>query len=262
MADTVLERVKKAVQIPVGIKIGPTLDPLETIIPSWEKLGLDFLTAHNAPSGLVIDVNQEVPFGVPSTAGYALGRTFLPYSLARIIRIRRATPLPVIGVGGIGEPDDLLQYLLCGTPLAGVGSALYFHGPNLMDHLYDGLTDWMSKKGYDSIGEFLGKVYPMIQDPASLGSREKYPYAIPPDCPYVPFVDVNSCKKCGTCERSCIYDVISLDKKTGNLCVDESCCWSCGFCVGICPEGALKLVERKNKDRVIWENRGIAASFQ
>jgi len=259
--DAILGHVKKAVHVPVGIKIGPTLDPLEVFAASWENLGLNFLTAHNAPPGLVIDVEQETPLGVPSTAGYAMGRTFLPYSLARVVRIRRATALPVIGVGGIGEPGDLLQYLLCGTHLAGVGSALYFHGPDLMDRLYGGLVEWMERKGYGCLGDFLGKVFPMVQEPARLASMEKYPHVTPPDCPYVPEVDAEACKKCGRCVRSCIYESLTLERETGDLRVDETRCWSCGFCVGICPEGALRLVDRQKRERTIWENRGIAAPF-
>lgn len=262
LADAILARVKNEVRVPVGVKIGPALEPLESITSRWEELGLDFVSAHNAPAGLVIDTEQEVPFGVPSTAGYAMGRAFLPYSLGRVFRIRKATSLPVIGTGGVGEPDDLLQYLLCGAALVGVGSGLYFHGPDLMDRLYGGLLQWMERKGYLSIKDFIGKVFPMIREPGDLCAVEKYPHAIPPECPYAPSVDRDSCKKCGRCERSCIYGVLALDRKTGELLVDESRCWSCGFCVGICPEGALRLVDRKDKGRTIWGNRGIAASFK
>ena len=259
--EAILERVKATVSTPVGVKIGPALEPLETIVARWQGLGLDFITAHNAPAGLVIDVEKEVPFGAPSLAGYAMGRTFLPYSLARVVRIRKATSLPVIGVGGIGRAEDLIQYLLCGTPLAGVGSALYFHGPELMDRLYQGLRDWMGKKGYGSVEDFLGKVFPLIRDPESLGRKERFPHTLPPECPYLPLVDPDSCQRCGRCARACIYGALSLDEETGALAIDGSRCWSCGFCVGLCPHGALTLVDREKRERIIWDNKGMARSF-
>ena len=88
----ILSQVKSRSNIPVGLKIGPTLEPLETVVANWEAAGTDFFTAHNALGGLFIDVEREVPFGAPSTCGYAMGRTFLPYSLARVVRIHSTSP--------------------------------------------------------------------------------------------------------------------------------------------------------------------------
>jgi ferredoxin len=191
-----------------------------------------------------------------------MGRTFLPYSLARVVRIRKTSSIPVIGVGGIGEPQDLIQYLLCGTPLAGVGSALYFHGPTLLDRLHKGLSNWMGEKGYTSVKEFLGRVFPLIRDPMDLVAREKHPHTVPPDCPYAPVVDTDACRQCGRCERACIYGVLRLNRETGALEIDASRCWSCGFCVGICPEGALALVDRTGKAGIVWNNQGTAIPFR
>ena len=125
--------------IPVGLKLSPTLEPLEAFVATCEDAGLDFITAHNAPGGIVIDVENEVPFGAPSIGGYVMGRSFLPYSLGRVVRIRKASNVPVIGVGGIYEAQDALQYILCGCPMVGIGSAMYFKGPQILDNLYKSL---------------------------------------------------------------------------------------------------------------------------
>jgi dihydroorotate dehydrogenase (NAD+) catalytic subunit len=125
-ANHIISEVKKNTSIPVGLKLSPTLEPLETFVAACENAGLDFITAHNAPGGIVIDVEKEVPFGAPSIGGYVMGRSFLPYSLGRVVRIKKTSNLPVIGVGGIYEAQDALQYLLGGCPMVGIGSALYF----------------------------------------------------------------------------------------------------------------------------------------
>lgn len=262
MLAEIISRVKTGTSIPVGIKIGPTLEPLEPFIASLGKDSLDFITAHNAPSGILIDVEREVPFGAPSIGGYAVGRAFLPYSLARVVRILRETDIPVIGVGGISSPGDALQYLLCGCALVGIGSALYFHGFDILDRIVHGIVAWMQKKNYRSIDEFRGKALPLIRNPAELGSLESYPYAMPPDCPYAPVVNERECVLCGLCEKTCIYDVFKIDRERSAVDVDEERCWSCGFCVGICPAGAIELRDRKNRNRVIWNNQGTAASFE
>ena len=261
-AGDIISRVKKSTAIPVGLKLSPTLEPLEAFITTCVDAGLDFVTAHNAPGGIVIDVDNEVPFGAPAVGGYVMGRAFLPYSLGRIVRIRQAADIPVIGVGGIYEAQDALQYLLCDCPLVGVGSAMYFEGPQILDTIQAGISEWMQTKGYAAVSEFQGKALRHIKNPGSLKSAEKYPYTTPPDCPYVPAINPEVCTLCGTCETTCIYKVFTVDERQSKVFIDENKCWSCGFCVGICPAGAIELRDRNNKDRLIWNNQGMAESFQ
>ena len=260
-AGDIISRVKKNTSIPVGLKLSPTLEPLEAFITTCIDAGLDFITAHNAPGGIVIDVDNEVPFGAPTVGGHVMGRVFLPYSLGRIVRIRQVANIPIIGVGGIYEAQDALQYLLCGCPLVGIGSAMYFEGPQILDTIHAGICDWMQTRGYAALSEFQGKALRHIKNPGSLKSEEKYPYTTPPDCPYVPLIDTEMCTLCGTCETTCIYQVFAVDERQSKVFIDESKCWSCGFCVGICPAGAIELRHRQNKDRLIWNNQGVAKSF-
>ena len=147
------------------------------------------------------------------------------------------------------------------SSLVGIGSAMYFEGPQILDTLHDGISDWMQTKGYAAVSEFQGKALRHIKNPGSLKSEEKYPYTTPPDCPYVPVIDTAVCTLCGTCETTCIYQVFAVDERQSKVFIDENKCWSCGFCVGICPAGAIELRDRQNKDRLIWNNQGVAESF-
>jgi dihydroorotate dehydrogenase/NAD-dependent dihydropyrimidine dehydrogenase PreA subunit len=260
-ASHIIAEVKKNTSIPVGLKLSPTLEPLEAFVAACEDAGLDFITAHNAPGGIVIDVEHETPFGAPSIGGYVMGRSFLPYSLGRVVRIKMASNVPVIGVGGIYEAQDALQYLLCGCPLVGIGSAMYFKGPQILETLNADISSWMNKKGYRSIEEFQGKAFNQIKDSPSVKAEEKYPFIVPPECPYVPVVDEDACVLCGECETTCIYNVLKVDKNKNQVLIDEDKCWSCGFCVGICPTGAIELRNRQDKKRVIWNNQGLAVPF-
>jgi ferredoxin len=260
-ASHIVSEVKKNTSIPVGLKLSPTLEPLETFVAACEDAGLDFITAHNAPGGIVIDVDNETPFGAPSIGGYVMGRSFLPYSLGRVVRIKKASKVPVIGVGGVYEAQDALQYLLGGCPIVGIGSALYFKGVQILDTLSRDIADWMKKKGYFSIEEFQGKAFQQIKDPPELKSGEKFPYTIPPRCPYIPQIDKDTCVLCGECQTSCIYNVFNVEQSKKQVTIDEDRCWSCGFCVGICPSEAITLRDRNHKDRVVWNNQGLAMPF-
>ncbi len=261
-AGQIIAQVKKNTTIPIGLKLSPTLEPLELFVKTCIKAGLDFITAHNAPSGIVIDIDKEIPFGAPSLGGYVMGRAFLPYSLGRVVRIRKAADIPVIGVGGIYEAQDALQYLLCGCPLVGIGSAIYFEGLKVLNKIEKGISDWMQTKNYGSIKEFRGNAFLHIKSPDSVKSKERYPYVLPPECPWVPQIDDELCTRCGICVTSCIYDVLKKDEKNKKIVIDEKKCWSCGFCVGVCSSSAIKLVDQSDHKRMIWNNHGFAKSFQ
>lgn len=259
-AVRILRAVLTSSVLPVGVKIGPTLEPLESAAVTLEETGAAFLTAHNAPGGIVVDVDREEPFGAPAVGGYAPGRAFLPMSLARVVRVRKASTLPVVGVGGVSNHRDALQYVLVGCPLVGVGSALYFEGPALMERLHRGLMRWMRQKGYATLEGVIGRVFPQIENVAALGARELHPYSVPPDCPYIPVADAEACTGCETCVRGCIYGALEINE-AGCVEVDADRCWSCGFCVGVCPEGALSLRDRRDPDLVVWNNQGTAQPF-
>jgi len=120
----------------------------------------------------------------------------------------------------------------------------------------------MQRKGYQSIEEFRGKVFLLIEGSGSLRSRDKSPFTMPPDCPYIPMIDDEACSFCGTCEGGCIYGVFKIYKKESKVIINENRCWSYGFCVGVCPSEAIELRDRYDRERVIWNNEGMAAPFK
>ncbi len=260
-SGAIVRSVAEKVTIPVGPKISPMVEPLSSLAQSWSDAGASFITAHNAPSGVMIDVESEVPYGAPAVGGYVMGRTFLPWSLARVVQIQKAVTIPVIGVGGIFDWSDAIRYMLCGCPAIQVCSGAYFQGLRVFEQIRAGIVSWMESKGYDSIESFKGKVLPLIAPSSQLKDNEKFPYDMPPDTPYVPLIDDDKCTLCRACERGCIYDVFEQTRAGCAMLVHDKRCWSCGFCVGLCPEGAISLVDRKDPSKVVWAGEGMAKSF-
>ncbi len=258
----IIESVGRSSHIPFGVKISPMMEPLVDAVKGWAERDISFVTAHNAPSGIYVDVEEEVPFGAPAMGGYLIGRPFLPLSLGRVVQILKAVDTPVFGVGGIFAWDDALQYLLCGCSLIEVGTAAYVEGMGVFKKIERGIRSWMERKGYASISDFRGKVLSKIVASAELKKREKSPHALPPATPYVPKIDQKKCTVCGACWKSCFYQVYRLDKKEKIVRIDSDRCWSCGFCVGICPENAIVLVDRETGSEVIWKGRGLARPFE
>ena len=257
----VVESVSRSSNIPFGVKISPTMEPLLQAVNGWKERGISFITAHNAPSGIYIDVECEVPFGVPAVGGYLIGRPFLPVSLARVVQILKSIDIPVFGVGGISRWDDALQYLLCGCSLIEVGAATYTEGLGVFKKIEKGMISWMERKGYGSLSDFRGKALQKIRNSGELKAQEKFAFSLPPETPYVPKIDRKRCTLCGACWRSCFYQVLRLDREKKRVAVGKNRCWSCGLCVGICPEKAIALVDRKSEKKIIWDGQGYAASF-
>ncbi len=263
VSGAVIRAVAETVEIPVGPKISPMAEPLSSLARTWVDCGAFFITAHNAPSGIMVDVEDEVPYGAPAVGGYVMGRTFLPWSLARIVQIQKAVDIPVIGVGGIFDWSDAVRYILCGCPAIQICSSAYFRGLRVFKEIQAGIVGWMERKGYDAVDRFRGKVLPHIVPSSELKSGEEFPYAIPPDTPYIPLIDQEKCTRCLACQKGCLYKVFEETKKSSKnkMLVHDQKCWSCGFCVGVCPEGAIVLVDRKNPNRVVWSGKGMARSF-
>lgn len=254
----IIESIEKSSHIPFGIKISPMMEPLIDAVKGWKERGISFITAHNAPSGIYIDVEAEVPHGAPAIGGYLIGRPFLPISLARVVQILKTIEIPVVGVGGIFTGKDALQYLLCGSSLVQVATAAYIEGTGVFKKINQEIVSWMRRKRYSSISEFRGKVLQKIVPSAELKMKEIFPYALPPESPYIPKIDHRRCIICQTCCRSCFYEVLHLKK--GKIGVEKDRCWSCGFCVGICPEKAITLVDKKT-GKIIWKGHGLALPF-
>ncbi len=255
----IIETVARSSHIPLGVKISPMLEPLIDTLRAWKERGVSFITAHNAPSGIYIDVDLEIPYGAPTLGGYLIGRPFLPVSLARIVQILKAVEIPVIGVGGIFTGKDALQYFLCGSSLVQVATAAYLEGLGVFRKIHQDLISWMKKKGYSSFSEFRGKVLPKIIPSAELKKKERFPYALPPEIPYLPKIDHSKCILCQSCCRSCFYEVLHLEKE--KIRVEGDRCWGCGLCVGICPRKAISLIHQKTGE-TIWKGEGIAAPFR
>lgn len=256
----IVESIAKSSNIAFGIKISPMMEPLAEAVRGWAQRGASFITAHNAPSGIYVDVEREVPYGAPVIGGYLLGRPFLPISLARAVQIQKSVDVPVFGVGGVFDWSDALQYLLCGCSLVQVGTAAYMEGIGVFKKINQGIAAWMRRKKYSSIADFRGKVLKAIIPIAELKKRETAPYSLPPETPYRPKIDRKRCTLCGTCARTCFYGVFHFDGKKKTMSINKDRCWSCGFCVGICPERAVSLVD-KHTGRTVWNGKGLATPF-
>ena len=249
--------VKKAVKIPVGIKLSPTIRRLDRIaIAAQRDGGADFCTAVNAPGGFSVDVENEVIRGANTIVGYIPGPSLKWWGIAKVAQIKQACDIEVSGCGGIFNANDAIEYILLGCPTIQIVSSVYFKGERVFPEILNGIESFMERKGYNSIDDFKGKLLPQLKKYKDVPHEETMldlksaPYAI------MPKFDVDKCNFCKQCVTSCIHDVIRADKAGGTIgLIDDVTCVGCGFCAGICPTGAVTIVHAKT-GRVVWSGDG------
>lgn len=258
----IVELTSAAVKCPVGPKIGPEIEPLERLSGMWVSAGAQFITAHNVPNGIMIDIENETPFGFPNISGYVPGRSFIPISLARIIRIKQSLDIPIIGAGGIYNGSDALQYILSGCPVVLICGAVFLRGTKVIKDAVEQVSKWMQRKDYKSIKQFEGKIPGLLVEGSRVKNDTQGVLSVPPNVPYVPRINHELCTACGDCWTSCNAQAIRYDKRKKKVAVNNKRCWGCGLCQGLCKREAIKLIN-KNDNETVWDaGEGLPRPFK
>ncbi|KMQ51804.1 Dihydroorotate dehydrogenase, catalytic subunit [Chitinispirillum alkaliphilum] len=144
---------KKTVR-PLIIKLTPNVTDITLVARAAEDGGADAISCINTLVGMVIDTQKKKPVLQMKTGGLS-GPAIRPVGVAMTYRVSNAVSIPVIGMGGIMNTDDAIQYLLAGASAIQIGSA-NFIDPRIPQNILDGVKDYCNREGITSIGEFKG----------------------------------------------------------------------------------------------------------
>ena len=149
-----VSRARAATRRPIFVKLSPTLADIAASARIAADAGADGLTLVNTLPGLVIDVERRRPALGFGTGG-ASGASLLPVGVLATWKVRRAVELPLVGVGGVRSAEDVLQYVLAGASLVGVGTAA-LEDPRLPGRLVKELRRWCERHRVGSLSELVG----------------------------------------------------------------------------------------------------------
>ncbi|MBI3792399.1 MAG: dihydroorotate dehydrogenase [Gemmatimonadetes bacterium] len=139
------------------VKLSPTLPDIARTAATAVEAGADALTLVNTLPGLVVDVEARRPaigFGTGGVSGDAL----LPIGVRATWLVRRALPtVPILGLGGVANAEDALQYVLAGADLVGVGTAA-LRDPRAPQRIVRDLSRWLDAHGVRALGELRGQL--------------------------------------------------------------------------------------------------------
>lgn len=130
---------------PLVVKLTPNVPDIGLYARICEENGADGLSAINTFPGMLIDVERRCPV-IGNVSGGVSGPAILPMGVYLTWRARRATDLPIIGIGGIRSGSDALQYVLAGASLVQIGTAL-FVDPAVAVEVHRGVTEYCDRTG-------------------------------------------------------------------------------------------------------------------
>ncbi|MGC8838003.1 MAG: dihydroorotate dehydrogenase [Anaerolineae bacterium] len=155
-AAAVTRAVKEATDIPISVKLSPNVADIVSIAQAVAEAGADAITAINTVGpGMVIDVESGRPF-LSNREGGISGPAIRPVAVRCVYRIAQAVDVPVIGTGGVMRGRDVVEMVMAGATAVGVGSAVYWRGPEVFGELLAELREFLVSHGYGSLAEIRG----------------------------------------------------------------------------------------------------------
>ena len=155
LVEEIVREIKKNVKIPLFVKLSANLTNIVDIGKVAEKEGADALVAINSVKAMKIDVDLMKPILYNKIGGYS-GKGIKPIGVRCVYELAKEIKIPIIGVGGITDWRDAIEYILAGAKAVQVGSGIFYRGIKIFREISEGIRKWMMKKGFEKIDDFRG----------------------------------------------------------------------------------------------------------
>ena len=154
MSAKVTERVVKETDKPVIVKLSPNVTDIRKIAVAVESAGADALSLTNTLTGMAIDIEKRVP-KLANISGGLSGPAIRPVALFMVHQVVKSVKIPVIGIGGIVDYRDALEFLIAGARAIQIGTANFVNPKASLD-IIEGLERFCQDKGIDRIEDVIG----------------------------------------------------------------------------------------------------------
>jgi len=147
-----VERVKEAKK-PVFVKLG-----VENILKRAEQAiegGADAIVAINSIKAMAINIEVGKPVLGNKIGGYS-GRAIKPIAIRCVYELASNFDVPVVGVGGVMNAYDVIEYLMAGAHAVQIGAGVYYMGEKIFSNICNELMEWMEKNNYEKIEDIVG----------------------------------------------------------------------------------------------------------
>jgi dihydroorotate dehydrogenase (NAD+) catalytic subunit len=155
-AREAVKAVRNAYSKKLIVKLSPNVTNIVEFARISEEEGADSVSLINTLLGMSVDINRMRPSLSTITGGLS-GPAIKPVALRMVWQVANAVKIPVIGMGGIMNASDAIEFLLAGASAIQVGTASFID-PEASVKILHGIEDYMEKKGFNDIREITGYI--------------------------------------------------------------------------------------------------------
>lgn len=153
-ADEVVSAVRKVYKKTLIVKLSPNVTDITEIARAAEGAGADSVSLINTLLGMAIDAEKRRPVLSTVTGGMS-GAAVKPIALRMVWQVAKAVKIPVVGLGGIMNWKDAVEFLLAGATAIQIGTA-NFIDPAITVKVAEGINDYLDRHGYSSVRDIIG----------------------------------------------------------------------------------------------------------
>ena len=154
--EAITRAVKDRAKQPVIMKLSPNVTDIGETARAAEAGGADVISLINTLTGMKIDINRRT-FALANKTGGMSGPAIKPIAVRMVYQAAQAVKLPIIGMGGIVDWEDALEFIMAGATAVSVGTANFFN-PYATVEIVEGIQAFMKEQGVQDIQELIGAV--------------------------------------------------------------------------------------------------------
>lgn len=155
-AEAVTREVRRVCGKHLMVKLSPNVTDISEIAKAVEGQGADSVSLVNTFLGMAIDAEKRTPLLSTITGGLS-GPAIKPIALRMVWQVYKAVNIPVIGMGGIMNSNDAIEFMLAGASAVQVGTAI-FKDPFIPVQIIDGIKDYMVRHKFDKVSDITGNL--------------------------------------------------------------------------------------------------------
>jgi len=154
--EHITRRVKERAAQPLIVKLSPNVTDITETARAAEAGGADVLSLINTLMGMSVDIERRVSRLSIGTGGLS-GPCVKPVALRMVHQVYKAVQIPVVGLGGIMNARDAIEFMMCGATAIQIGTA-NFIDPGVTMKVIDGIHTWCDEHGVKDIHEIIGAI--------------------------------------------------------------------------------------------------------
>lgn len=153
-AKTVVSKVREVTSLPLVVKLSPNAEDVVSMAYDLQGVGADGISLVNTFKAMAIDIDKRKPVFDNVTAGLS-GPAIKPIALRMVYEVSKAVDIPVMGLGGIMNYKDAIEFIMAGAEVIQVGTA-NFVNPKISLDIIDGIEKYMIENKIKKIDEIRG----------------------------------------------------------------------------------------------------------